>query len=115
MILEQAPKHQATYALAQRFMGFYGIDVKSGISLASELLDVRRFQKPGELMAFVGLTGREYSSGAVFRRGSITKTGNAGVSLLLIKAAWKYTQKLLGSGRLGDNGKTQPPPFKRIA
>ena len=30
-------------------------------SLASELLDLRRFSKAGELMAFTGLTGREYS------------------------------------------------------
>jgi transposase len=44
MILEQAPKHKTTYALAQRFMGFYGIDVRSGISLASELLDPSRLE-----------------------------------------------------------------------
>jgi transposase len=115
MILEQAPKHQATYALAQRFMGFYGIDVKSGIALASELLDVRRFQKSGELMAFVGLTGREYSSGAMFRRGSITKTGNARVRHLLIQAAWKYTRKPLWSERLRDHWKTQPAALEKIA
>ena len=114
-ILEQAPHHPATYALAQRFTGFYGIDVMSGIGLASELLDVRRFQKPGELMAFVGLTGREYSSGPLVRRGSITKTGNARVRHLLIQAAWKYTRKPMWSERLRDHWKTQPAALERIA
>ncbi len=114
-ILEEAPKHRTTYALAQRFTGFYGIDVKSGISLASELLDVRRFGKPGELMAFVGLTGREYSSGAVVRRGSITKTGNARVRHLLIQAAWKYTRKPMWSKRLREHWNTQPAALEAIA
>ena len=114
-IREQAPKHQATYALAQRFTGFYGIDTMSGIGLACELLDVRRFQKPGELMAFVGLTGREYSSGPWVRRGSITKTGNARVRHLLIQAAWKYTRKPLWSERLRAHWKTQPVALETIA
>ena len=114
-IREQAPRHPVTYALAQRFIGFYGIDVMSGIGLASELLDVRRFGKPGELMAFVGLTGREYSSGPLVRRGSITKTGNARVRHLLIQAAWKYTRKPMWSERLREHWKTQPAALETIA
>ncbi len=114
-IREQTPQHQETYALAQRFTGFYGIDVMSGIGLAVELLDVRRFSKPGELMAFVGLTGREYSSGPLVRRGSITKTGNARVRHLLIQAAWKYTRKPLWSERLREHWKTQPAAVETIA
>jgi transposase len=114
-IREQAPQHKATYGLAQRFTGFYGIDVMSGIGLASELLDVRRFQKPGQLMAFVGLTGREYSSGPVVRRGAITKTGNAHVRHLLIQAAWKYTRKPVASKRLREHWKSQPAALEAIA
>ena len=114
-IREQAPKHKATYALAQRFMGFHGIDAMSGIGLASELLDVRRFEKAGGLMSFVGLTGREYSSGPVVRRGSITKTGNAQVRHLLVQAAWKYVRTPLESKRLREHWKRQPAAVETIA
>jgi transposase len=115
MIREIAPEHAGTYALARRMMSFHGIDVMSGISLASELLDVRRFGKASQLMAFTGLTGREYSSADVVRRGSITKTGNAQVRHVLIQAAWKYTRKPSESKRLREHWKTQPASVQKIA
>jgi len=114
-IREQAPKHKETYALAQRMMSFHGIDVLSGVGLASEFQDLRRFSKASEVMAFVGLTGREYSSGEVTRRGSITKTGNAHLRHLLIQAAWKYTRKPLPSKRLIEHWKSQPAKVQSIA
>jgi transposase len=115
MIREIAPQHKETYALAQRMMSFHGIDVLSGVSLASELLDLRRFSKSSGLMAFTGLTGREYSSAAVVRRGSITKTGNAQVRHVLIQAAWKYTRKPSESKRLREHWKIQPAAVQKIA
>jgi len=114
-IREIAPHHPKTYALAQRLMSFHGIDQMSGISLASELLDLRRFSKAAELMAFTGLTGREYSSASVVRRGSITKTGNARVRHVLIQAAWKYARKPSESKRLREHWKTQPASVNRVA
>jgi len=115
MIREIAPKHKDTYALAQRMMSFHGIDVMSGVSLASELLDVRRFTKASQLMSFTGLTSREYSSAEVTRRGSITKTGNSQVRHVLIQAAWKYTRKPSESKRLREHWKTQPAAVEKIA
>ncbi len=114
-IRAEGPRHEQTYGLTQRFMGFHGIDFQSGIGLASELLDVRRFPKASEMMAYVGLTGREYSSGPLVRRGAITKTGNAQVRHLLIQAAWKYARKPLTSKRLKENWKTQPMALQRVA
>jgi transposase len=115
MIREMAPQHKDTYALAERMMSFHGIDVMSGVSLASELLDVRRFSKAGQLMSFTGLTGREYSSAEVVRRGSITKTGNSQVRHVLIQAAWKYTRKPTESKRLREHWKSQPAAVAKIA
>ena len=76
---------------------------------------MRRFSKATELMAFTGLTGREYSSAAVVRRGSISKTGNARVRHVLVQAAWKYARKPSESKRLREHWKTQPAAVARIA
>jgi len=114
-IRELAPHQKTTYALAQRLMGFHGIDLMSGIGLASELFDLRRFSKASEFMAFTGLTGSEYSSGAVVRRGSITKAGNAHVRHLLIQASWKYVRKPQLSKRLREHWKSQPAALESIA
>jgi len=115
MIREIAPSHKKTYALAERMMSFHGIDVMSGVTLASELLDVRRFLKASQLMSFTGLTGREYSSADVTRRGSITKTGNSQVRHVLIQAAWKYARLPKESKRLREHWKSQPAAVAKIA
>ena len=62
-----------------------------------------------------GLTGREYSSAEVTRRGSITKTGNSQVRHVLIQAAWKYTRKPSESKRLREHWKSQPAAVAKIA
>jgi Transposase IS116/IS110/IS902 family len=88
--LEQALAHQAERekeieALAQRppyaepvgwLRCFRGIDTLSAMILVAEIADFQRFQRPRELMAYVGLVPSEYSSGEAERRGAITKTGN---------------------------------------
>jgi transposase len=58
--------------------------------LLSELGDLSRFAHPRQLMAWLGVTPSEYSSGSKRRQGSITKTGNCFARKLLIEAAWSY-------------------------
>jgi transposase len=60
---------------------------------ATELGDVRRFENPRQLMAFLGLVPGEHSSGERRRMGSITKAGNARVRHVLIQAAWHYRRR----------------------
>jgi len=67
-----------------------GVDTLTAMTLLSELIDLKRFATPREMMAFVGLVPREHSSGGRERRGSITKTGNAHVRRVLLEAAWHY-------------------------
>jgi transposase len=71
-------------------MALRGVDLITGVGILAELGDLRRFEDAGELMAYVGLIGSEYSSGPKRRRGGITKTGNGHVRRLLIEAAWTY-------------------------
>jgi transposase len=55
---------------------FRGIAVHSAMVLATEIVDWKRFEKPTQLYAYLGLVPREDSSGSRQRRGSITKAGN---------------------------------------
>src|SRR5262249_41989976 len=56
----------------------------------AELGDLSRFTNPRQLMAYLGLTPSEYSSGASVKRGGITKAGNSAARRVLIEAAWSY-------------------------
>ena len=56
----------------------------------AELGDISRFDKPRQLMAFLGLVPSEYSSGGKRRLGSITKTGNGHARRVLIESSWSY-------------------------
>ena len=67
-----------------------GIHVLSAMIILSELYDLRRFESPRQLMAFIGLVPSERSSGSSVRRGGITKTGNNHVRRILVEAAWVY-------------------------
>lgn len=67
-----------------------GIQFTSAVGMLSELGDLSRFAHPRQLMAWLGVTPSEYSSGGKRRQGSITKTGNSYARKLLIESAWSY-------------------------
>lgn len=69
---------------------FRGISTQAAMTLVSEVVDWRRFEKPTQLMAYWGLVPREDSSGDTPRRGSITKAGNSHCRHVLIQAAFAY-------------------------
>lgn len=73
-----------------RLQCFRGIALHSAMVLATEIGDWRRFQRPGQLAAYLGLVAREDSSGSRERRGSITKAGNRFCRHVLVEAAWQY-------------------------
>ncbi len=60
------------------------------ITTIAEIGDVRRFENPRQLMAYLGLVPSEYSSGNSISRGGITKTGNGHVRRVLVEAAHTY-------------------------
>jgi len=67
-----------------------GISLIVAATLASELGDFSRFERPSQLMAFLGLVPSEHSSGDRQMKGSITKTGNGHVRKALVEAAQAY-------------------------
>lgn len=76
--------------VAEALMALRGVNVMTAMTVLSELGDISRFDKPGQLMAYLGLVPREHSSGDSQWRGGITKTGNRHARRLLVEAAWSY-------------------------
>jgi len=101
--------------LVDRICCFRGFKTQAAMVLASELGDLRRFQNPRQLMAYVGLVPREHSSGDRQRLGSITKAGNARVRHVLIQAAWSYRKRPTVGAPLRRRQQGQDPDVIRHA
>jgi len=67
-----------------------GVAFLTAVTFVAEIADVRRFQTPRQLMAYLGLVPSERSTGEQVRRGSITKAGNPRARRVLIEGAWTY-------------------------
>ena len=59
-------------------------------ALVAEAGDIRRFDHPRQLMAFLGLVPSERSTGETRRQGGITRAGNVRARKALVEAAWTY-------------------------
>jgi transposase len=95
--------------VVDRIACFRGFKTQAAMVLATELGDVRRFDSPRQLMAYVGLTPSEHSSGERRRQGAITKAGNARVRHVLIQAAWHYRKRPALSASLKRRQQGQDP------
>jgi transposase len=67
-----------------------GVSFISAVTVAAETGDLRRFDKPRQLMSYLGLVPSEHSSGARTLRAGITKAGNKSARRMLIEGAWTY-------------------------
>ena len=67
-----------------------GIDTLSAVGLCAEIGDFKRFERPANLMSYLGLVPSENSSGQTRRQGAITKSGSRHARRLLVEAAWHY-------------------------
>lgn len=72
------------------FQAMRGVRFITTVTLVAEAGDVRRFEHPRQLMAFLGLVPSERSTGETKRQGGITKAGNSRARKALIEAAWSY-------------------------
>jgi transposase len=92
--LEQAMREAvADWALApvvEAVQALRGIDMVGAVAFLAELGDLSRFENPRQLMAYLGLTPSERSTGESVNRGGITKAGNTRARRLLIEAGWSY-------------------------
>lgn len=90
LLVTQAPDWRL-YPAVQALMNLRGFQLVAATVLVAELGDIRRFEHPRDLMAYLGLVPREESSGETRRLGGITKAGNAHARWMLIETvqhAW---------------------------
>jgi transposase len=97
-LVEEQAANPLVAKLVGKLRALRGVDTVTAMTLASELIDMRRFTAPTQLMKFIGLVPSEYSSGSSQRRGSITRAGNAHVRRVLVEAGWHYRHSPRGSG-----------------
>jgi transposase len=88
--LHSTVKQWRLYPVVEAIQALRGIDLLGAVIFIAEVGDPTRFDNPRKLMAFLGLTPSEYSSGERRRQGRITKTGNGHARRALVEGAWAY-------------------------
>src|ERR671929_509369 len=83
--------------------------------LLAEIGDVRRFETPRQLMAYLGLVPSESSTGEQVRRGGITKAGNGRARRVVIQGAWTYRFPARKSRLLEERQAGLPKAVRDIA
>jgi transposase len=92
-----------------------GVAFIVAVTVVAEIGDFSRFDNPRKLMAYLGLTPSEHSSGNTVRRGGITKAGNALARRALIEGAWTYRMQARVSRKLHDRIENLPQVIRDIA
>jgi transposase len=72
------------------YQAMRGVAFMTAVTFVVEIGDVRRFDNPRQLMAYLGLVPSESSTGERVKRGGITKAGNTRARRALVEAAWTY-------------------------
>lgn len=102
-------------SVVEALQALRGMDVVGAIVFLAELGDLSRFENPRQLMAYLGLTPSESSTGESVKRGGITKAGNTRARRLLIEAAWSYRFPPRVSKDMQTRVGAAPPTAREIA
>ncbi len=92
-----------------------GVGFIVAVTVVAEVGDFQRFDNPRQLMAYLGLTPSEHSSGASVRRGGITKAGSGLARRALIEGAWSYRMQARVSPKLHARLEALPKSARDIA
>lgn len=65
-----------------------GIGLMSGMTILTEIYDIKRFKTLDELCSFVGLIPSMHSSGEKVSTGKLVNRGRKEIKIMLIEAAW---------------------------
>src|SRR5262245_58397136 len=76
--------------VVEAYQAMRGVSFAVAVTLVVEIGDLRRFDNPRQLMAFLGLVPSERSTGERVRRAGLTLAGNKRARRVLIEGAWSY-------------------------
>ena len=92
-----------------------GVAFIVAVTVVAEVGDFWRFDNPRQLMAYLGLTPSEHSSGTSVRRGGITKAGSSLARRALVEGAWSYRMQARVGRKLIDRIEALPQAVRDIA
>jgi transposase len=108
--------HSAQQVVLQDYIhSVHDAEERVAVTVIAEVGDFIRFDNPRQVMAHLGLTPSEHSSGTAIRRGGITKAGNALARRVLIEGAWTYRMQARVSRNLHDRLEGLPQIVRDIA
>jgi len=91
-LLEQATTWRMS-PVVEALQALRGVQFTVAITTVAELGDLTRFDRPPELMKYLGLTPSEYTSANRRHLGGITKAGNGHARRVLVEAAKAYRHR----------------------
>jgi transposase len=103
------------YPAVEALMTLRGFQLVAATVFVAELGDIRRFEHPRDLMAYLGLIPREESSGLTQRKGGITKAGNAHARWILIETVQHAWLPPKVSAHLSKRQEGQPEARKTLS
>jgi transposase len=117
-LTQQVADVVSTWSMApvvEAYQAMRGVAFLTAVTFVAEIGDVRRFETPRQLMAYLGLVPSERSTGEQVRRGSITKAGNPRARRVLIEGAWTYRYPARLSRPLQVRQESLPEVVRAIA
>jgi transposase len=88
--IEELVPEWSMAAVVAAYQALRGVSRIVAATFAVEVGDVRRFENPRQLMAFLGLVPSERSTGDSIKRGGLTLAGNRRARRVLVEGAWGY-------------------------
>lgn len=113
--LAQQASQGSLASVVRALQSLRGIALVHAVSIAAEIGGFERFRSPMQLMAYLGLVPREYSSGQMVRKGRMTKAGNALLRRIFVEAAWSYRHRPIVRGALKERLEGQDPAIQAIS
>src|SRR3712207_1586383 len=117
-LTQQVAEVVSTWSMApvvEAYQALRGVALLTAVTFVAEIGDVRRFESPRQLMAYLGLVPCESSTGERVRRGGITKAGNPRARRVLIEGAWTYRFPARLSRLLQERQEGLPAVVRAIA
>lgn len=97
------------------FQAMRGVAFMGAVTFVAEIGDIRRFENPRQLMAYLGLVPSESSTGERVKRAGITKAGNSRARRALVEGAWTYRYPARISSTIQARLEGLPRPVREIA
>jgi len=101
--------------VVEAYQAMRGVSFVVAVTFVAEVGDLRRFDNPRQLMAFLGLVPSERSTGERVRRAGLTLAGNKRARRVLIEGAWSYRYPARVSQTLQARLEGLPKAVREIA